>query len=616
MTTDPTSSAPSPVADSPPTPASERDSEGLFLISLGSGLLGAFLLLVAALMYITASYAELAGGGSWLIDKRQWFLAAGTGLFVLGVGLQANNIWELLYRRRSLFALNVILMSVLAIALTVLVDYVTHRHFHEFDWTRQGVFTISDESVQVAKNLDRDLRVWVIFREGGDAELVRKLVDHYRSKNPRIEVKVLDPVLDRDQLRDAIRELGLEARSFDDVEGVVVQVGTFEKNESGAGTWKTDRSKRLSKTDFFDPGFDPATGQRGRKKFKGEQAFTNALLEVTNEKKPKIYFIQGHKELEMEGRNPGDDGQCGTLVKQLRAKNYEVAPLHIMERPQKDIPEDATVVVLPGPSQAFDQVEVAALDKFIREGGRVLALLEASIKAAENQPPEFRRLGVEELFKKYGVDVTKSLVITIKRTFFSQTQFEDSPAQGAYVNQFDASSKITKPLVGSRMVLPGARVVKAIAEQPHDDPHGGPKHEKRSAVEILKTIPASIMLTDLEKRDVGSEERKSLPVAVAVEEKLEPKPGEKEKTLRLVVVGDAVFASNFALEQGPNEAFLLNAFAWLVGQERFTKEPVREGDYHLDIPAEVSFMYRLLACPGIPFLTILVGITVWIVRRR
>ena len=103
---------------------------------------------------------------------------------------------------------------------------------------------------------------------------------------------------------------------------------------------------------------------------------------------------------------------------------------------------------------------------------------------------------------------------------------------------------------------------------------------------------------------------------VSAELKDEAKPGEKEKVTRIVVVGDVSFASNYLLGQGRNESLILNSISWLLGQERFTRDPVREGDYHLDISPEGGFMYRLLACPGIPFLTILLGITVWIVRRR
>lgn len=616
-TTTTTATASTATPPGPPSPRPEDDSEALFVISLASGAIGALSLLVAGIMYFTVSRSDIGGTVPSFLDKRQWVLAVGTGLFVLGVGLQANKIWELVYRRRSLYALNVILMSVLAIALTGLVDYVTFRHFHEFDWTRQGVFTISDESVQVAKSLDRDLRIWVIFREGGDSELVRRLVDHYRAKNARIEQLVLDPVNDSEKLLDAIRELGLEPKTIEDVEGVVVQAGYWEKSETGSRSWHTEKSKRLSRTDFFDSGFDPMSGQRGQKKFKGEQALTNALLEVTQDKKPKLYFTQGHRELDMEGRNPGDYGQAGSLVKELRNKNYDVNALNIVERPQKDIPEDASAVVIPGPTQSFDPVEIAALDKYLANGGKVLALLDAAIKQTGPDSAEWRNLGLEALFKKYDVEVTNSMVVGMKRVMFSNGDFEDRPAAGGFMTGWDATSKITKPLLGTRALFPRPRVVKVAAPDPLN-PHGD-KHDKRTSVEILKTSDKFIALTNLQARpeELAKEEKKAYPVAVAVEEKHDPKPGEKDsRVTRLIVIGDAVFASNYGLEQASNEPLVLNSLSWLLGQERFTKEAVKEGDYHLDMSPEVGFLYSLLACPGVPFLTILLGITVWIVRRR
>lgn len=602
-----------PASSQPPaSPPPDDDSEALFGISIASGAIGLFLLMLAGFIYLAVSWADMGTTFPAFFDKKQWILAVGTGLFVLGVGLQANRLWDFVYRRRSLFALNVVLMSALAIALTCLIDYVTTVHFKEFDWTRQGVFTISDESVQVAKSIDKDIRIWVIFPEGGDSELVRRLVDHYRAKNARIDVQTLDPLLDREKLMDAIKELGLEARTLDDVAGVIVQAGYWEKSATGAPAWHTDKSKRLLPTDFFESGFDPASGQRGQKKFRGEQAMTNALIEVTEEKKPKLYFLTGHGELDMEGRGRGDYGQAGNLTKELRGKNYEVAALNIIDRQQKDIPEDASAVVIAGPTKPFDAQEVAALDKYLREGGRLFALLGPTTKENDTAT-QWVSLGIEPVLKKYGIELANEQIFSLKIMRFmdpdtGQTSEAPRLVPGCIANQFDASSKITQPLAGLRIAFNDPRVVHASSDNPH-----------AKATEIVKTsaqAPFYAIADPASVKEIPSE-RKALPVMVASEEKLEAKPGDKkEKVTRLVVVGDAIFASNYGLDQGINEPIVLNSVNWLLGQERFTKEPVREGDYHLDMSSELRILYKLFACPGIPFLTILIGVTVWIIRRR
>jgi ABC-type uncharacterized transport system involved in gliding motility auxiliary subunit len=586
----------------PPPPLKADDQDSLFLLSLAAGAVGFFLLMCAAAVYFIASTAEPTAQLPEWFDKRNLILAFGTGLFVLGVGLQINRIWDFLYRRRSLYALNVILMSVLAIGLTGLIDYVTARHFHEFDLTKRQFFTISDESIQVAKSIEKNVRIYLIF-EGNDADTVSKLVDHYRSKNPKIEVISIDPVLDREKLRSAVKELGLEPRSMEDLLGAIVQVGYLDTKD-GVSVWHTDRSKKLSRNDFFEQSFDPQSGGRGAAKFKGEQALTNALIEVSEEKKAKLYFLQGHGELDMEGRGQGDDHQCGDLTRQLRAKNYDVQALNIIDRQQKDIPDDASIVVIAGPQKAFDPQEVGALETYLKNGGKLLAFIGETYKEDTN---EWRPLGIEPLLKKYNVEVENKQVQGLVRAI-DNGQVVLALRPGAVCDQYDPTSKITQPLTGLRTAFGYARSLKALTENPH-----------AKATEIVKTNQKAPFyeISDPNNPDADLKaEKKSIPLVVSSEQKLEGKPGEKEKVTRLVVAGDATFGSNYLLEQGVNEPLILNSIAWLVGQERFTKEAVKEGDYHLDMSAGLASLFQLIACPGVPFLTILAGITVWIVRRR
>jgi hypothetical protein len=600
-TTTATATAPPPASGTPQPPA-RTEEDALFGVSLIAAAIGVLLLMIAAVLYYTVSVAEPGATFPSFFERRVWILAIGTGLSVLGIGLQANRIWELLYRRRSLFAVNALLMSVLAIALTALVDYVTYRHFHEFDWTRQGVFTISDESIQVAKNLEKNIRIWVIFPGESESELVVRLIDHYKSQSPKIEVLKLDPLLDRDKLMSAIKELGLEPRSMDDVVGVIVQSGYSEPGPGGTTVWHTDRSKRLTETDFFESSFDPQSGGRGQKKFKGEQALTNALMEVTEEKKPKLYFLQGHGELNMEGRKGGDFGECGELTKELRGKNYDVQSLNILDRPQKDIPDDASVIIVDGPSKNFDPQETGALEKYLAAGGKALIMMGAQ--------QEWKKIGIEELLKKYNVELEEQIIFGIQNVFDPQNgEIKRQLAPGCVADTFESGSKITAPLAGMRSAFPQPRVLKALTDNPH-----------AKATEIVKTNAKALFYAihdpESPKEDELKAEKKSLCVMAAVEEKHEGKPGEKEKVTRLVVAGDTDFCSNYALDQGVNEPLVLNSIAWLVGQERFVKDAVKEGDYHLDMTAGLGTMYGLLACPGLPFLTILLGITVWIIRRR
>ena len=66
-------------------------------------------------------------------------------------------------------------------------------------------------------------------------------------------------------------------------------------------------------------GFDPIQRTSGKKKFKGEVALTNALIEVSEPTKPKVYFLTGHQESELDGQSGQSTSQIGFLTKVLDA---------------------------------------------------------------------------------------------------------------------------------------------------------------------------------------------------------------------------------------------------------------------------------------------------------
>ncbi|HZU98197.1 MAG TPA: Gldg family protein, partial [Planctomycetota bacterium] len=359
-----------PLEPSPTQPTPRRDAaeeRAIFITSMTASFVGVLLLGIAAIFYWTIWAQEPGSQTPSILEYRKWFLAAGTGLTTLGILLNGQNIWEWLVRKRSLVALNVFLMTALAIALVGLIDYVTYRHFTEFDWTKKRVYSISDESIQVATNLDRDVKIAIILEEGGDGDLVRKLIDHYATHTSRISVKTLDPYIDRDETMQLLHEFGIDRPdSKREVDGVYIRSGYMEKSKDEKGettsVWHTQKKKRLSLDDLFEESMGGPRGGGGPRKFKGEQAMTSALMEISEEKKSKIYFLTGHGELDMDGQSPNGEHEAGKFSRALKGKNYEVASLNLLQREQKDVPTDADAVVTAGADGPFDKQELDALE--------------------------------------------------------------------------------------------------------------------------------------------------------------------------------------------------------------------------------------------------------------
>ncbi|HZU96773.1 MAG TPA: hypothetical protein VFF73_08790, partial [Planctomycetota bacterium] len=245
------------------------------------------------------------------------------------------------------------------------------------------------------------------------------------------------------------------------------------------------------------------------------------------------------------------------------------------------------------------------LEGYLSKGGKLLVLLPPTFTQAENGDLTFKSTGLEPLLKKYDVAVQDDLIVGVEMKLGMNEQGElvrvPEITTKVVADQFDASCKLSAPLAGKRVLFYDARPVKALADNPH-----------MAATEFLKSPPKAYFTTKTARIKEPPKEKVSIPLGVAVE----PKGDLKDKATRLVVIGSSAPASNIFWSEGANEPLILNGIVYLLGQTRFTKEPVHEGDYHLDVSPDVAFLYRLIACPGMPFLALLLGVTVYIVRRR
>ena len=109
---------------------------------------------------------------------------------------------------------------------------------------------------------------------------VKELLTRYQALSPKIEVEYLDPERNPARAEALIKESA----------GVRLNTIVFRSG---------DRRKFVPEdklADFDFAGMQMGGGSPTMKAFKGEEAFTSAILSVTEKKQPKIVFSQGHGE--------------------------------------------------------------------------------------------------------------------------------------------------------------------------------------------------------------------------------------------------------------------------------------------------------------------------------
>jgi WD40 repeat protein len=105
--------------------------------------------------------------------------------------------------------------------------------------------------------------------------------------------------------------------------------------------------------------------------FADERDITGALLQLITGKKRIAYMVTGHGE-----RKVDDFGNTGYSSAQglLQSVNFDVQPLNLLEK--KQVPDDANVVIIAGPTTQFSQTEVDALKAYLDKGGAALMMFE------------------------------------------------------------------------------------------------------------------------------------------------------------------------------------------------------------------------------------------------
>jgi ABC-type uncharacterized transport system involved in gliding motility auxiliary subunit len=150
---------------------------------------------------------------------------------------------------------------------------------------------------------------------------------------------------------------------------------------------------------------------------------------------------------------------------------------------------------------------------------------------------------------------------------------------------------------------PGARPVEPA---PHDEVRAGA---------LFVTSPQSYVVQDRARyrEEAASAARRPYPLAVAAEGRMVP----DARPFRLIVVGDADFASNSFFPYLANADIVLAGVSWLLREERRPnlKPPVEVLPMVTLTNAQVRWIF-ILTVILLPGVVALGGVGVWLWRRR
>ncbi|MBD0267384.1 MAG: Gldg family protein [Cyanobacteria bacterium Co-bin8] len=463
-----------------------------------------YLALLGLLLSTAGLVVGVASSWGWL---SAGLLFGGLGLLLVGLAFSdvvQGRFWQ---QRSTEAGANALIATLAVLIILALLNVLAVRYSSRIDVTENQIFTLAPQSRQLVQALEQPARA-VIFDVAQNAQ-DRQLLESYQRAGNNFAYEYVDPYANP-QL----------AQRF---EATRPGMAFLELGDRREFLQNISPQERLS-----------------------ERTLTNTLDQLVSDRTLTVYFTQGHREFPIDGSEAG----FSQAVAALEEKNYTVRPLNLAETSQ--VPEDASLVVVAGPAQEFFAPEVAALQSYLDRGGSLMLLIDPRTNP-----------GLGNLLDRWGVTLDERIVLDTS----GAGQLVGLGPAAPLVTDY-GSHPITQDFRGGRSFYPLARPVEVEALP------------DITAVPLLQTNPQSraeaISESGELQYDPNAVPEGSFTLGVALsrpvdaaapdQAQAEPEAEEAAPEARMVVIGNASFATDGLFDQQLNGDVFLNAVSWL-GQQ-------------------------------------------------
>jgi hypothetical protein len=351
------------------------------------------------------------------------------------------------------------------------------------------------------------------------------------------------------------------------------------------------------------------------------------------------YLTVGHGEMNGASSEDKAKGRSADIFQEiLRSQNYQIRSLGLGQGLGREVPDDAEVVVVLGPTEPFASEELDALKRFAARGGHLLIALDsdsvtnelpgptgptepaAVAPAAAGAPaPTVAEKGLDDLAQLVGLDYSSALLANDShhvrrrannsdRSLLISNRFS-SHASVSTLSRNATRAAILFARTGSLVAAPNTDVkvdmaVRAMGGTFADtnQNYEYDKDEKKDTYNLVaavsKTLPAAAGQTppgDAEKKDEAAQ----------------------AKEMRAFVVADADSMSDLLMSNfGPNRLLLMDAIRWLGGEDSFAGEVNDEEDVRIEHSKQKDLVWFYSTIVGMPALVLGLGLAVARRARR
>lgn len=446
-------------------------------------------------------------------------LAIGCILLLASLMLSFYTVRETITGRRGRYSTNTAVMILAFVIMTGLLYTLAERHPFRADVTATRQFSLAPQTIDILSNLPERVHVTAFFVEGVSAQ------EQYRI-----------PV---DNLLNELEHRSSRKFSY---RFVNPDMQPTIANQYGVTTYPT----------VVFQGIDSNRIVRLTAPLFQERDFSSALLIVTGKERKKLYYLEGHRERDLMNLEPDSHQGFGFAATGLSRDNYNIIPfsLYAQEEPHIEVSGDDAVaaIIIAGPTQDLIEKEILAIDAYLKQGGRLLLLLEPN-------PPQTYR----DLLARWGVTIQTGFVIDEASNVAGETQTplitRRQYGMGGETTPVDAITNLL-----DQTYFPGsASFLPALPQEEMPD--------TLAIFPLAQTTMLSCITEDVEidQCSLGGFGPQVPAIAITGIAPLNEKPDPNApQATKIVAFGDTDFATNFYIFSVSNSDMLLNSMNWLT----------------------------------------------------
>src|SRR6476619_4125599 len=272
---------------------------------------------------------------------------------------------------RIRIGLNVVVQIVLILFLAAMVNSLAFKHYKRWDFSRDQKYALSDKTKRFLDTLKGKMRITIFFPPSTPitADVQNLLTEYQYAGKGKVDIEHIDPE----------RNFSRAKELFDKYKVVTDESMLVLEYE---GRNKTVKASEMAEVD--QSGVAVGEGPRVTA-FKGEQAISSAIIDLTEGKKNIIGYVLGHKEPPIATAPPNlmtmerpPDSPISVLKTFIENENIKLQELNLFN--VDSIPAEMKTIMIVGPQYDFSDREMLLLHDFWNKQGRILLLLDPSAK--------------------------------------------------------------------------------------------------------------------------------------------------------------------------------------------------------------------------------------------